>query len=154
MEAAPRKRVFAVASKGGHWVQLMRVVPPIADRYDIMFCSTKADYANVVGQQRFVAIKDYTRRTAWRIFSVFGTSFKAMRRFRPDVILTTGSGPAIAVILAGKLLGVKSIWIDSVANAQHMSLSGRIARRIASRVYTQWPHLATGRVRYAGNIFG
>ncbi len=149
-----RKRIFAVSSKGGHWVQLMRIVPAFGDRYDLMYCSTKADYANVVGTDNFVAIKDYTRHTAWRIFPVFTTAFKALRRFRPDVILTTGSGPAIAVILAGRLLGIKSIWIDSMANAQHMSLSGRIARRIASRVYTQWPHLATGRVRHAGNIFG
>lgn len=153
--SAPRKRVFAVASQGGHWVQLMRIVPAFRDKYDMMFCSTKTDYANVVGSDRFVVIKDYTRHNAWRILSVFTTAFKAMRRFRPNVILTTGSGPAIAVILAGKLLGVKSIWIDSVANAEHLSLSGRIARRIATRVYSQWPNVAQkSGVRYAGNIFG
>ncbi len=151
---APRKRVFAVASQGGHWVQLMRIVPAFGNRYEMMFCSTKPDYANVVGNDRFVVIKDYTRHSAWRILSVFSTAFKAMRRFRPDVILTTGSGPAIAVILAGKLLGVKSIWIDSVANAEHMSLSGRIARHVATRVYSQWPNVAKNSgVRFAGNIF-
>lgn len=153
MSEGQRKRVFAVASKGGHWVQLMRITPALEGRYELMFCSTKADYASAVGNHRFVTVKDYTRHTAWRIFSVFGTAYKALREYKPDVILTTGSGPAIAVILAGKLLGVKSIWIDSVANAEHMSISGRIAKRIASRVYTQWPHLAGGRVNYAGNIF-
>ncbi|MDE6309457.1 MAG: oligosaccharide biosynthesis protein Alg14 [Muribaculaceae bacterium] len=153
--STPRKRVFAMASQGGHWVQLMRIVPAFGDRYELMFCSTKADYASVVGSDRFVVTKHYTRRTAWRMLPVFVSAYKTIRRFRPDVILTTGAAPAIAVILAGKLLGVKSIWIDSVANAEHLSLSGRIARRIATRVYSQWPNIAKNSgVRYAGNIFG
>jgi len=55
--------------------------------------------------------------------------------------------------LAGKLLGRKTIWIDSIANVNHLSLSGRIAAIFVSRVYTQWQHLSTEKINYAGDIF-
>jgi UDP-N-acetylglucosamine:LPS N-acetylglucosamine transferase len=68
------------------------------------------------------------------------------------VIVTTGAAPGLFGIFIGKVLGVKTIWIDSIANVEKLSLSGKIASRMADRVYTQWEHLATPKIIYAGNI--
>ena len=73
---------------------------------------------------------------------------------KPDAIITTGAGPGLICVFAGWLLHRKTIWIDSIANVNHLSLSGRIAALFASRVYTQCKHLATGKIHYAGDIFG
>ncbi|WP_245893415.1 UDP-N-acetylglucosamine transferase subunit ALG14 [Devosia naphthalenivorans] len=58
--------------------------------------------------------------------------------------MTTGSFPALMALgVARMLLGARTIWIDSVANCQALSTSGRLARRVADVWLTQWPHLAT-----------
>jgi len=56
-------------------------------------------------------------------------------------------------VIWGKILGAHTIWIDSVANAEALSRSGRVARILANECLTQWPHLAkkTG-VRYEGSV--
>ena len=77
-----------------------------------------------------------------------------IRQEKPDAIITTGAAPGLVFLLAGKLLGRKTIWIDSIANVEHLSASGRMASKFVSRTYTQWKDLATGKIQYAGNVFG
>jgi UDP-N-acetylglucosamine:LPS N-acetylglucosamine transferase len=61
---------------------------------------------------------------------------------RPDVVISTGAAPGYFAIRAGKLLGARTIWVDSMANAERLSLSGRRVKSHADLWLTQWPHLA------------
>jgi hypothetical protein len=73
------RKVLAVASGGGHWVQLQRLRPAL-ESHDLAFVTTDSGYA---------------------------------------------------------------IWIDSIANVDEMSLTGRLVKPYADLWLTQWPHLAT-----------
>jgi hypothetical protein len=75
-------------------------------------------------------------------------------RTRPDVIVTTGAAPGVFALLAGAPLGAKRIWIDSIANAQEVSLSGCKARHVATLWLTQWPQLANDKTgpEYRGSV--
>jgi hypothetical protein len=42
----------------------------------------------------------------------------------------------------GKFLGAKTIWLDSIANVEHISMSGEKVRGFTDLWLTQWPHLA------------
>ncbi len=77
-----------------------------------------------------------------------------MIREKPDVVITTGAAPGLVAVFIAMLMRKRTIWIDSIANVAHLSLSGRIASHFVSRTYTQWQDLATERVLFAGNIFG
>jgi hypothetical protein len=46
-------------------------------------------------------------------------------------------------LLFGKLLGARTIWIDSIANAEQLSVSGAKVKPFADLWLTQWPHLVT-----------
>ena len=46
-------------------------------------------------------------------------------------------------IWLGRLIGARTIWIDSVANAEVLSLAGRKIGPLTDLWLTQWPHLAT-----------
>ena len=41
-DAAPKPKLLAIASAGGHWVQLQRLVPAW-DEYDVVYVSTQSD---------------------------------------------------------------------------------------------------------------
>ena len=59
------------------------------------------------------------------------------------MVITTGSLPAlIALVLAKYVFGAKTIWIDSIANAEKLSASGKKAGKIADLWLTQWPQLS------------
>lgn len=148
------KKIIAVASIGGHWVQLLRVAKPLEREYKVVYMSTHPKCKSMVGENSFYTISDFSRWDAWKMVPA---SFKVLRillKERPASIISTGAAPGLLVILLGRLVGAKCIWIDSVANVQTMSACGKLARKLANRVYTQWPELATPEVHYAGNIFG
>jgi UDP-N-acetylglucosamine:LPS N-acetylglucosamine transferase len=79
-------------------------------------------------------------RTLWR-------SFRFVRKERPDVVITTGSLPIALVCLVSKLFGAKIVWIDSIAQLEDLSMSGKLVRRFADLLLTQWPEVAA---RYPG----
>ncbi|RZK24058.1 MAG: oligosaccharide biosynthesis protein Alg14, partial [Flavobacterium sp.] len=87
-----------------------------------------------------------------KLFTMMIEVTKLVFKLKPDVIITTGAAPGLVGLLAGKLIGAQTIWIDSIANVQKISLSGRIALLFSDQVYTQWPDLATPKILYKGNV--
>jgi hypothetical protein len=136
----PRK-LLAVASGGGHWIQLLRLSPAF-DGLDVAYVSLRADYATDVPGKRFYAVNDVTRWDRWKIVLLACKILRILLVERPDVVVTTGSAPGlITLALARFLLRAKTIWIDSIANCDRMSSSGLQARRVADIWLTQWPQL-------------
>ncbi len=68
--------------------------------------------------------------------------FFVLLRVRPDVVVSTGAAPGFFAILLGRFFGARTIWIDSIANAEELSMSGRKVGRYATLWLTQWSHLA------------
>lgn len=149
-----KKKVMAVASIGGHWVQLLRIARPMEEHYNMIYVSTHPKCATMVEGQKFYQTADFSRSDAWKLIPSFFKAVRMLWREKPNAIITTGAAPGLVFLLVGKLLGIKTVWIDSIANAEHLSASGRMASRFASRTYTQWKDLATGNIQYAGNVFG
>ena len=61
---------------------------------------------------------------------------------RPDAVITTGAAPGYFALRLGKLFGARTVWVDSIANAEQMSLSGQQVRKYADLWLTQWEHLS------------
>lgn len=135
------RKVLAVCSGGGHWTQLQRLTGAFAE-LNVAYVSVRPHYASEVGKHRFYLVQDATR---WDRFKLPLLAFQLMRillKERPDVVVTTGAAPGlIALVLAKVLLRSKTVWIDSIANCECMSLSGLQARWCADIWLTQWPHL-------------
>src|SRR5690349_7539714 len=133
-------KVLAIASVGGHWIQLLRLREAF-NGCDVEFMSTKESFASMVPNHVFHTIPDSNRWNKLLLLKSFFDIYKRIAKIKPDVIVTTGAAPGLMGILAGRILGIKTVWVDSIANAEQVSLSGRIAIKFASRVYTQWPEL-------------
>ncbi|MBO4718390.1 MAG: oligosaccharide biosynthesis protein Alg14 [Prevotella sp.] len=149
-----KKKVMAVASIGGHWIQLLRIARPMEEKYEMVYVSNHPKCATMVEGQKFYQTADFNRSNAWKLIPSFFKAVRLLWREKPDAIITTGAAPGLVFLLVGKLFGKKTIWIDSIANAEQLSASGRIASRFASRTYTQWEDLANDRIFYSGNILG
>ena len=142
---------MAIASVGGHWVELLRLLPAF-EGMEIVFVSTQESLSSTVTGKKFYCIEDCSRWNKFKLFNTFYGILKIVSREKPDVIITTGAAPGLLGLLAGRMLSSKTIWIDSVANAEKLSLSGQIALKFAHKIYTQWPDLADHKIVYAGNI--
>jgi len=149
-----KTKIFAVASIGGHWIQLLRIVKPLEERYEVVYLCTHSKCATMVEGHKFYQLTDFSRWNFWKMVPAFFKVLRFVWKEKPLAIITTGAAPGLTCLLAGKLLGKKTIWIDSIANVKHLSISGRIASHFASRIYTQWKDLSTSTVVFAGNVLG
>lgn len=137
----PRTRLLAVASAGGHWDELMMLRATL-ERYDVQFVTTDAALATHFGVPRAHTLPDCNKDTPLKLLRCAAAALQLVRRQRPEVVLTTGAAPGFLCLLAGRLTGARTLWIDSVANGEEMSLSGRLAVNVAHECWTQWEHLA------------
>jgi UDP-N-acetylglucosamine:LPS N-acetylglucosamine transferase len=144
-------RVMAIASAGGHWIQLLRLIPAF-DNCSIVYISTRPSFRETVNQHEYHNVTDANRCSKFKLIKMAYEVCKLVITIRPSVVISTGAAPGLAGIFFGKMIGAKTIWIDSIANVNKLSLSGSIASRIADRVYTQWPNLATTKVLFKGNV--
>jgi UDP-N-acetylglucosamine:LPS N-acetylglucosamine transferase len=136
------RRVLAIASGGGHWVQLQRLRPAF-EGCDVAFVSVYADYAEDLPGSRFYTIPDVSRANFRQLMVLVPKFVRILLKERPDVVITTGSMPGlVGLALARLVTRAKTMWIDSIANCEQLSSSGRQARRVAHVWLTQWPELA------------
>ncbi|MFI4915944.1 MAG: hypothetical protein ACIAS6_05480 [Phycisphaerales bacterium JB060] len=134
-------RVLAIASGGGHWVQLLRL-RPAWEGARVTYVSVRPAYASDVPGETFIAINDATR---WDKVGLARMAFKLMAIMllkRPNVVISTGAAPGYFAIRLGKLIGARTIWLDSIANVEELSMTGKLVRDHATLWMTQWPHLA------------
>ena len=152
MKAKAQKKLLAISSVGGHWVQLLRLMPAF-NEYNVTFVSTKKSFAGTVNGYKFYAVPDANRNNKFDLIKcALVVGWFVIFVIRPQAVITTGAAPGLLGLIAGKLIGAKTIWIDSIANVEKLSMSGKIATKIADRVYTQWEHLASPGVIYCGNV--
>src|SRR6056297_1357537 len=153
--------VMAIASAGGHWVQLMRLRPAWAG-FRVTYVTTDADFHQAVRQHAeqdgeptpdFHTVTEANRWQKWRLIKqLLGVAF-ILIRCRPDVVLSTGAAPGYFALRIAKLLGAKTIWIDSMANAEELSMSGKRIGKHADLWLTQWEHLAKSEgPKYLGSV--
>lgn len=137
-----RPKIVAISSGGGHWVQLLRLRPAFAG-CDVTYVTVRKSYRSEVDGARFRTVPDSNRSEKFRlIWTALGVCWMLLRE-RPDVVVSTGAAPGYFAIVLGRWLGARTVWIDSIANVDTLSLSGERAGRHADLWLTQWPHLAT-----------
>jgi UDP-N-acetylglucosamine:LPS N-acetylglucosamine transferase len=148
-----RTRLLAISSGGGHWTELARLSAAFED-HDILYASTAKNLRAPSGTREVSEIRDASRSDPLRLVGLLWDVVSLLISFRPRLIVTTGAAPGLLAIVAGRLMGCRSVWIDSVANAETLSLSGRLTSRWANVRLTQWPHLASERhgIRYIGSV--
>ena len=136
------RKVLFVSSSGGHWIQLRRLRPAF-DGWNQSFACTNAGYRSTIDpNDRFFAIPEANRWSKLRLVYQALAVLWAVLRTRPEVIVSTGASSGFFAMLFGRLVRSKTIWVDSIANVDRLSLSGQQAGRFADLWLTQWEHLA------------
>lgn len=145
--------VLLVCSAGGHLLQLYLLASAWESIAHAWVTLEREDARLLAGERVFYGhgpternIPNLLRNTvfAWRL----------LRQLRPKAIVTTGAGIAVPFSWLGRLLGAKVVYVESLTRIRSPSLTCRLVRPVANRVYVQWPELvpAVRGSHYAGNV--
>jgi UDP-N-acetylglucosamine:LPS N-acetylglucosamine transferase len=130
----------------------MRVLSAFDD-HEIVLVTTDAGCRSESGRRKFHVVTAANRWELLRCAKLALQILWLIARERPDIVFSTGATPGTFAVIFGRLSGARTIWLDSIANADQVSMSGRIARRFSDLWLTQWPHLASADgPEYAGAV--
>jgi len=140
-----QEKVCVGASSGGHMTELLGLLEtveiwPIKPTLYVTTRKIWAQKLQALGKTYIVGECD--RYKPFRVLLTFILSLYFVLKERPDVIITTGSLPLAVVCLVAKYFGCKIIWIDSVAQFEDLSMSGKLMLKKADLLLTQWPEVA------------
>jgi exopolysaccharide biosynthesis glucuronosyltransferase PssD len=136
-----RPKLLAVSSGGGHWVQLLRITPAFED-CEVTFVTVHESYRAQVPNHKFYVVNDANR---WNKLALVKAAFRLawiVWNEKPNILVSTGAAPGYIALRLGRMMGARTIWLDSIANVDELSMSGRIIGGCADLWLTQWAHLA------------
>lgn len=64
---------------------------------------------------------------------------RVLRRFRPDVVVSTGAGAALPYFVLGRLRGARTVYIEVFDRIDSATLTGRLVRPVTDCMFVQWP---------------
>lgn len=154
MVKAEKMKICITASAGGHLSQLLELADSWRG-YDT-FCVATSDLVREKLRKygKVYIVGECNRQHPLRVIRVLLRCIRIVFQEKPQVVISTGAAAGCIECFLSKLIGAKIVWIDSIANIERLSLSGRMVRYIADLFLVQWPEL-TGKyknVQFAGAV--
>jgi len=149
-----KMKICLAASAGGHLTELLKLADSW-QQYEVFYVSTADMVAKKLQQYGPThVVGECNRKHLLRVILVLVRCIRIILHERPNVIISTGAAVGCIMCFLGKLLGAKVVWIDSIANVERISLSGRMVRHIADLFLVQWPELVEqySDVEYVGAV--
>jgi UDP-N-acetylglucosamine:LPS N-acetylglucosamine transferase len=149
-----KMKICIAASAGGHLTQLL-TLRPVWNGHEVICVSTGEmvrKKLQSIGKTYIVG--ECNRQHPVQTLGVLIRSLKIVVMEKPDVVISTGAAPGFLMCFWGKLFGAKVIWLDSIANARNLSMSGRMIRPFADLILSQWPEVSAKytNVKYTGEV--
>lgn len=137
-------KVMFISSTGGHLSELLQL-KPLIDKYD-SYIITEKTKSNLSLKDKFPNKVGYLvygtkRKFITYPFKLLYNSLKSLYyyiKIRPKVIITTGTHTAGPMCCIGKIFGSKIIYIETLANSNTKTSTGRLIYHFADLFIVQW----------------
>lgn len=156
-----KKKVLFISSTGGHLTELLQL-KPLFSKYDYHIITekdkTNKDLKNKY-KERISYLPYGTRSHFFKyvfiyLFLILKTIYLYFK-IRPKVIITTGTHTAGPMCYLGKIFGSKIIYIETFANINKKTATGKLIYPIADLFIVQWEEMLKlyPKAIYGGAIF-
>ncbi len=141
------KRVMFISSAGGHLSEMLQL-NSLFDKYDYQIITEKTKstlylkdkYKNKV-DYLFYGTKDHMLVYPFKLLANCFKSLYYYFKYMPKVIITTGAHTAGPMCCIGKIFGSKIIFIESFANIETKTITGKLIYKFADMFIVQWEEM-------------
>ena len=146
-EVIVMKKVMFISSTGGHLSELLQL-DKMFSNYDYTIITEKTK-SNLKLKKRFkekihfliYGTKDHMLVYPFKLITNCFKSLYYYLKFRPDYIITTGAHTAGPMCLIGKIFGSKIIYIETFANINTKTITGRLLYPFSDLFVVQWEEM-------------
>ena len=134
-------KLCLVCSSGGHLSQLYLLKPFFQDKDRFWVTFDKEDARSLLEGEKRYSCYYPTNRSLKAFLINLKVAWKVLRTEKPDLIISTGAAVAVPFFYLGKLLGIKTIYIEIFDRIDKPTLSGRLVYPVADRFVVQWEQM-------------
>ncbi|MEL6190248.1 MAG: PssD/Cps14F family polysaccharide biosynthesis glycosyltransferase [Myxococcota bacterium] len=135
-------KLCLIASSGGHIFELFCLKEFWQDKTRVWVSFPTQDAKHMLRDEETVHWAAYpTVRNVPNLVRNLALAPRILMKERPDLIVTTGSGVAAPFIWWAKLLGIKTVFVESITRITEISLTGRMVYPFVDTFLVQWEEL-------------
>lgn len=141
------KRILFIASTGGHLNELLQLKVLFKEYNSYLITekdiSTQGLQIDGIKKIRYLTYGTRSKILVYPFIFIYNC-FKSLFyyfKIKPKVIITTGTHTAVPMCYIGKIFGSKIIFIETFANRNTKTLSGRMVYPISDLFIVQWKEM-------------
>ena len=141
------KKVVFISSTGGHLDELLQL-KPLFNKYDYHIVTEKDKMTKKLKEKykdriSYLVYGTRNRPLTYFFKSIYNCilSLGIYIKYKPKYIVTTGTHTAIPICIIGKIFGSKVIYIETFANINKKTLTGKFLYHIADLFIVQWKEM-------------
>jgi len=131
-------RVLLGCSPGGHLRQLYVLKPWWSDHEREWITFPTEDALTLLADEKVTHAHHPTTRNIPNLLRNFVLVFGLLRRFRPDVVVSTGAAIAFPMFIWARLFGIRTVFIEVYDRIDNPTLSARLVRPFTDLFLVQW----------------
>lgn len=130
-------KICLACSHGGHLTEMFELLDAFRN-HEVFYITYKSERTADLDRAYLV---ENLYASPWSIPRSLLRIAHAVITERPRVVVSTGSEIAIPVFALAKMLGIRTIYVESCARVTSASGTGRIVYWMADRFFVQWKEL-------------
>ena len=147
-------KICLVCSSGGHFFELycLRSLWGNSDHFWVTFPGSDT-HQLLKGKKVYWAYFP-TNRSVKNLIRNLLMAWRILLKEKPSVMISTGAGVSVPFFYLGRILGMKTIYIESMTRINDLSLTGKLVYPVVENFFVQWPELALkySRAKFSGQV--
>jgi len=131
-------RVLFVCSTGGHLAQLAPLLPWARRQERLWVTFDKEDARSVLAGETVCWAFHPTTRNVPNLLRNTWLAWKVLRRYRPQVVISTGAGVAIPFFLLARPFRARTVFVEVYDRIDSPTVTGRAVQRFCDILALQW----------------
>lgn len=146
------KRIAVVLGQGGHTAQTFALVDLLGDHFKYLYMIGLLDRLTPkkirIPGQVVPVLAPRLLPSDSRVLSVLRTLVTLLLSaiyflaFRPRAVISCGTGLTVPIFYSARLLGIKTVFIESMSRVESLSITGRLLLGRTDLFMVQWEQLA------------
>lgn len=156
IRTALKPKILLVSSAGGHLLELLSLNDQVWSRYQRVWVTLrKIDSESLLKSEKVYYAFGPTNRNYFNLIKNIFFAVYVLVKERPTCIVSSGAGIAIPFLYLGRLLRARTIYLESFARWEGLSLTGRVVYPVVDDFLVQSPAIAhrLPKATYKGEVF-
>ena len=168
------KTILFACNEGGHFSQMM-ALSPLFEKYDSVLLTDnkraskkmkalknikEIEFAMAYANRRSELTNKHAKNItpfsyAIAYLKLIGECYNVWKKYKPSVVITTGSNIAVPLAFISKLGGSKFVFIETRAKVYSKTKTGILVGWLSDKIIVQWPEMMdvyNGEAEYYGTL--